>query len=117
MTETRYTDERLRNDMENGPPGPKNSAPYLLQVPAEDRDMVVGQAHRFMNMTPGWIYSASVAEIVRQYNRDPDAFKSRLQKQRERTTEVLAWERQHGAKASLISFEGQPGDHIGMSVY
>ena len=112
-----YTDADLARHIESGAPGDRNAAPHLMTVPEDDRPMVVGEAHRRMNMEPGWNYSGAVRAECRLYNENPAAYRKAVADSYARTHECQAWARETGMIASLESYAGRPGDPIVSSGY
>lgn len=107
------TDAYLHNWIENGyHGGERNAARYFLKVPAESREMVRSEAHRFMNMNPGWNYSGSVSEVARRFNANPDKFRQDREDNSARTVEIQAWERTQGRTAQMNAWHGKPGSPI-----
>jgi hypothetical protein len=71
----REYEAKLRLDLEDERPHIRRIAEQLLTVAREERITVNLAAGRLVNTSPGWRHSGAVAEMVRFYHADPDAFR------------------------------------------
>ena len=66
----RYTTERLNEDLKNGCPGDRNSAPYLLKLDTPERRLrAVQEAHTLSNLV-GYRHSEAVYAAVTELQRN-----------------------------------------------
>lgn len=103
-----YSDEALQDDLINGAPGPKNSAPYLLKLDTLQRRVRASSEAQTLTNLLGYRRSEAVAhavsnllDLIAKGKEDEEMYGEKCARQDRERTNALREQRFHAASVAF----------------